>query len=166
MILSRLMALAAILFALNFGYSFSRPLAGTLLSAYESPNWPQTQGTVMRAEVKQDRKGRRYALVEYAYALRGEAYESSRISFMGLDDGAASAQEVVARYAPGQGVMVFFNPDAPQESVLRPGLHSYIPVLIIAVGLLVVGSTLLYMVPLLLRARRPIDAKPAPDLAD
>jgi len=162
---SRLIAVAAILFALNFGYSFATPLVKILLSAYESQNWPQTSGTVIHTEVKQDRKGRTYALVEYAYPVNGQEYQSSRVSFMGLDDGAPSPQEVVALYAAQKGVTVFFDPNNPGESVLRPGLHSYFPLGLLAVGLLVVASAIVSMVRVVLRTRRTGKAGAAPESA-
>lgn len=139
---NRVIALAAIVFALHFGYGFAEPIVRSVWAAHTSQHWPQTQGSVVHVSIEKGHKGRPYELVEYAYVVGGKTYQSNGISFMSLDSDAVSPQDLATRYPIGKAVNVFYNPDAPQEAVLRPGLHSYLPVAMLVLGLLVVVGAL------------------------
>jgi hypothetical protein len=85
--------------------------------ARESVSWPQVPGTIVQTVVS--RNGVRTVI--YQYAAGGRYFRSSRAAFGSVDS--LTANRLSERYAPGQPVPVFVNPDDPSVAVLHPGLQ-------------------------------------------
>ncbi|MBF0272908.1 MAG: DUF3592 domain-containing protein [Magnetococcales bacterium] len=96
----------------------------------ESKSWPIVEGTIVQSALVVDKSklsGRfeRFfyvTRVEYGYTFDKKNYRSDRVEF-GLGDQLFLfrdfAQRVVQRYPEGKQVLVAFNPDQPDESVLE-----------------------------------------------
>jgi hypothetical protein len=89
-----------------------------------SERWQTVTGTITRAEVVENKASdsREYNLaVSYAYAVNGSHYVGSRIEFgqrrAYLRKKTAEAQ--AARYPVNSSVMVYFNPEKPEDAVLN-----------------------------------------------
>ncbi len=128
------------------GLVFGKPL---LDKAKASEEWPQTQGEILKSELRDSRgsDGTMYAAhVAYRYALDGGEFESSRIWFGGdySTSDRSEMLEVVRKYPMGTGVPVYYSPDNPAESVLIPGAYTSSYVLyLIGMLFLIIGGLLL-----------------------
>ena len=100
--------------------------------AYSSQFWPTTTGEIIRSSVDTYRDvygNRTYrSRIKYGYAVNqlenaGAYFTSERV---GIDpfppfDSRANAEARLVRYAKGQIVDVYYNPNRPQTSMLEPG---------------------------------------------
>ena len=100
--------------------------AGTILwEAESSKDWPTVQGKVVTASLDQRVfGGRRIERLNfrYAYTVNGKPYSGNRVT-IGPRVGplAPRAMDVVAEYRRRPDVTVFYSPDDPSRSVLKPG---------------------------------------------
>lgn len=123
-------------------------LAWTLAEArrgLQSRAWPRTTGTVIGAQVVERRSaGSSYlyrVAVTYRYVVAGHAYEGTRRSFGGefLDDRPSAERELRA-FASGTCVGVYYDPNAPSDAVLDPGLGAWPPFgILLSLGLIAYG---------------------------
>ena len=89
-------------------------------------NFESTTGTVLSSEVEthSDSDGTTYKpVIEYKYEVAGQSYQADRIRFSMMSSGGSYANEMVAKYAKGKQIEVFFNPQVPGESVLIRGVQ-------------------------------------------
>ncbi len=109
-----------------------------------SKSWPTTQGSVVSSEVtahrSRSKKGHHRttygANVRYEYTVNGVQYSSDKISFGEYrTHSRGPAQATVDRYPPGAEVVVYYNPDQPEEAVLEPGKMGGIMILFIVGGM-------------------------------
>lgn len=84
--------------------------------------WPSTMGSITASSIEQRHSGDSgwvdYPVVHYAYQVRGQAYQGSKLA-PGPEVGGMGARKVVARYPAGAQVMVFYNHQNPSEAVLE-----------------------------------------------
>lgn len=98
-----------------------------LFKAYESHQWPTSNGVITRSEVYKKTQSSSsksggshatyHARVEYEYTVDNVSYSSSRISF-GARKG-DQAHQTVAYYYKGKQIEVYYNPLNPADSVLK-----------------------------------------------
>jgi hypothetical protein len=125
-------------FALNMG------------KANRAMNWPTVEGRVTESLVSTHRSRRSDsgartnlygALVRYSYMVKGVEYSGERVTFADTHNSDRSkAEAILARYAIGAAVRVYYNPEDPQNALLEPGIsnQSFLP-LLIPLAFLVVG---------------------------
>lgn len=104
--------------------TFDAAFSFALWQQARSLNFATTQGTVLDSQVDVELRGRKStynAQVRYAYQVRGEHYEGTRVRVVQLGGG-VGAEHMVAEFQPGQHVSVYYDPDQPGEAVLMPGL--------------------------------------------
>ena len=108
-----------------------------------SQSWPTAQGVVVSSEVTARRsrsgKGRHRttygADVRYEYTVNGVQYSSGKISFGEYrTHSRGPAQAAVDQYPRQAEVVVYYNPDKPEEAVLEPGKMGGIVILFIVGG--------------------------------
>lgn len=133
-------------------FAFSAAIGGVIvylgclsyMKSRASQSWPTAQGAVVSSEVtahrSRSRKGRRRttygAEVRYEYTANGVKYSSDKISFGEYrTHNSGPAQATVDRYPPGAEVVVYYNPDQPEEAVLEPGKMGGIMILFIVGGM-------------------------------
>ncbi len=62
--------------------------------------------------------------ITYSYLVNGADYSSDKISFSRTRFVIQSeAQEIIDKYSTGTNVTVYYNPNNPSESVLKPGIQ-------------------------------------------
>jgi hypothetical protein len=84
--------------------------------AWESRNWPATEGTLIHKELKRRRKSTVLS-VRYRYAVDEIEQVGATISFAGHSHGQASRDLGV-----GSPVRVYYHPQRPSLAVLYPGI--------------------------------------------
>lgn len=95
--------------------------------ANASQNWSGTQGTVRESNVQvkesydsDDGTTTTYSpYVRYGYTVNQQPYESGRIHFGSGKTSRRASEEVVSRYPAGSTVMVYYDPQNPQQAVLE-----------------------------------------------
>lgn len=119
-----LLAGSCLLMALWFGWK--------LVRAVRSTGWRRTEGRIGKAEIQEtedwtdtdswNRETLYSAHVRYTYWVGGRVYTSERLSFQptwGLAQ--RGAIKLLAGITRGKTVDVYYDPDDPASSVLRPG---------------------------------------------
>ncbi len=108
----------------------------TIIRAGRSLSWPTTEGVVTTSQVVV-RDGNYAPAVVFTYAVGGKAYHGTEVAigahFTSSDGGDAAV--CANRYPVGSKVTVFFDPEAPDHSVLEPGVskRTYLP-LVFGIG--------------------------------
>lgn len=88
-------------------------------------SWPQTSGQVFVSGTYMSytaERIQRKACFRYRYDVGGTQYESDRYSFRFADGDAASAIKV---HGEGDTLVVFYDPNSPQHSVINRDANSY-----------------------------------------
>jgi hypothetical protein len=132
---------------------FGGALLLMLFSCYlghQSENWPSTEGTIVSTEI--ERVGGSYDVdVEFTYDVGGETHQRCNIGFGRSDEFAtrAEAERFLAEYPEKSAVLVYYDPNHPGYSTLKPGWDSSSDfrgvlafagvLLLVGVGLTVVG---------------------------
>ncbi len=129
---------------------FGGALVGYFVASdYASLSWPSAPGTIVkswvgdRSEWKNGRTHHMYAPhVRYAYCVgsSSQSFEGEDISSLQTSSGDRGwAESVVASYAVGTRVTVYYNPDRPREALLERGMHIWFILLFVGVTLLFLG---------------------------
>ncbi|RMG15009.1 MAG: DUF3592 domain-containing protein [Deltaproteobacteria bacterium] len=90
--------------------------------------WPQAEGVVLESGVRRHgsagtRGGTTYEpWVRYRYTAGGRSWTGTRIWRVGQGSTLAWARGVAAEYPAGRRVRVYYDPEDPSASLLRPGL--------------------------------------------
>ena len=97
--------------------------------AGESISWPAAPGTITVSEVRQSRTTdddgnisiHYYPHIEYNYFAGGQTHTGKQVSFGGIRglNSAAQADPTLQKYPVNSNVMVYYNPQKPQEAVLE-----------------------------------------------
>ena len=95
--------------------------------SFQSNNWEPTNGRIVKSEIEVSGYGRRRrsrAVVSYSYVVKGKRYECDNIQFGGLSIGSSIAglfgkPQVLEDYPKGKSVRVFYNPNNPDDAVLK-----------------------------------------------
>lgn len=114
-------------------------VGGRFIWALVSPGWPTVTGRVLNSNetYKSFRAGRIYFVnVEYAYSVNGVRYSGNHQKMCGsLKD----AQAELIRYQLNQEIVIYYNPENNNISVLEPGIkilkQEFIFMLAMIVGL-------------------------------
>ncbi len=125
-----------------------------LVNARASANWTAVSGVIVSSGLEHDvdaEMGESWEpKVTYEYPAGGRQQVGTTLKFGDNSyDDQQEAQEILDRYPVGQGVQVYYDPDAPGRSVLEPGAsaRSYF-VLVTGLGfillVLVLGPVMFY----------------------
>lgn len=96
-----------------------------------SRSWPAVEGTIVTSGISQsidtNKSGSRSTkydiYVHYDYVVDGMPYSGNRIAIRGTRYSShSSAQSELQRYPVGRVVKVYYNPQDPEKSVLKPYL--------------------------------------------
>lgn len=118
----------------------------TITHSVGSVGWPHVAGAITESEANDDGGG----WITYRYTVDDRTYSGHRVSYW-------INSSVASRYPVGSAVDVYYDPKAPAEAVLEPGLGRSMPWLlaclalpVVVVGLVVVWAWL-QLAPSLLR---------------
>lgn len=95
-------------------------LAGLKLihNARESLYWPKTEGVITQSFMDWDRHRQQYANIRYSFIVNGEKITGFQIS---AKDTNISDEELLKKYPVGKKVIVYYDPENPENSLLEPG---------------------------------------------
>lgn len=145
------------------------------LKQIRSAHYPTALGQVTSSEVKsasRARGKRSYrAAISYAYTVGEQEWTSDRVSNAAVrfGDGSRQAEAFAAQFPVGKEVTVFYNPDAPAEATLRPGLlpeHLIVALFLVPFHLIALGLLLFAFKPLAPRLGTTATATPLRPLGD
>lgn len=120
--------------------------------ARDSATWAQTPGRITTSELKwrfdtdaaggmpDPNEAKYFAEIEYAYEVGGRAYTGSKVAFADAITTADEARRTLAAYPAGKHVVVYHDPNAPEQAVLErqePAASAYIPGGVILIGSLI-----------------------------
>lgn len=135
---------------LGFGLVFLGKGLLLLWRGWATKEWPQTTGRVVYSGIENrlssDDNGYKTvyrARIRYTYDVKGEPFSSEGVRYKDVETSLrAKIDQILREYPVGSEVEVFFNPGAPQESVLEPGVAAFdyiflvVGFVITAIGLL------------------------------
>ena len=109
-------------------------------------SWQPAQGTILSSQIQEHRaidpQNNRTIftpLVRYQYTCVGRSYSGYRISFRSQEYSRAEAEQIAARYTPGNQVTLYYDPLHPSEAVLEQSNDHSRVIQTIGTGLLVTG---------------------------
>lgn len=117
---------------------------------FESRDWKEISCTIISsklARVSSKNSASFRVAANYSYRFNDTDYTGDDFDFSGFDyDSEYEMKKVIARYAPGQTVECFVNPDNPYEAVLSRSFRQISPfAILIAGGLFLIGlASLVY----------------------
>ncbi|WP_411910627.1 DUF3592 domain-containing protein [Paucibacter sp. DJ1R-11] len=116
-------AVFLVLFSIPF-ISFSAFLTertfGEIEGANETVNWPSVPGHIAFSDyISPDGGGKSRAQVRYTFVAGGVTYQGQRVQY-----GSSWSHSSILRDFPVGPTRVYYSPDQPTLSVLRPGLAS------------------------------------------
>lgn len=103
----------------------------TLYDAARMASWPETQGTLLQAQLISNRssKSTTYRVeAEYSYSVEGRNYRGSRVAIGSGNDNIGDFQQKLGNrlesaHQSGQTVSVWYSPANPEYAVLDRGLR-------------------------------------------
>lgn len=112
-----------------FGGVLAGVMVWKIITGLQAKNWPTVPGSVIDSQVTMhydDDGDRMYgAAVSYHYSVDGLAYSSNKRTFADYNSSnRRRAEKIVAQYAPGTSVQVYYRPDDPEDAVLEPGTNA------------------------------------------
>ncbi|HZK61325.1 MAG TPA: DUF3592 domain-containing protein [Anaerovoracaceae bacterium] len=115
-----------IIFAIVGGAIFFLFALPPLQYSNTSKSWPTVPGTITRSNVdiwRSDGKTHYQPDIAYNYAVDGKKYSSSKITVGDppLDNNVTLAKRLQAEYPAGKEVVVYYDPELPESSALKPG---------------------------------------------
>ena len=139
-----------IIFAIVGGAIFFLFALPPLQYSSTSKSWPTVPGTITKSEIdiwRSDSKTHYQPDIVYAYSVNGKKYTSSKITVGDppLDNNVTPAKRLQAEYPVGKEVVVYYDPEVPASSALKPGIKTN-DMMLAAITLLflVVGLFMLY----------------------
>lgn len=112
--------------------------------------WRYTNGKITSSEIEtsqrntSDQKNEiRYTpKINYSYVVNGKEYVSNRIKIMNdySSNSIKAVQKLISKYRCDSEVIVYFNPDKPEKSVLEKGISTNIYVLLVFSFIILLGA--------------------------
>jgi hypothetical protein len=93
-----------------------------------SANWPSVQGTITKSEIETwRREGKSYYQpdIVYTYEVNSKKFTSSKVTVGNppSDSNMSPAKRLQNEYPVGKKVDVYYDPEAPASSALKPGIQ-------------------------------------------
>lgn len=139
-----------IIFIIAGGITFFLFALPPLQYANTSKSWPSVSGEVIKSEIdtwQKDGKTHYTPKIVYTFTVDGKKLTSSKITVgdSPFDSNISPAKRVQAEYPVGKQVDVFYDPEVPSSSALKPGIQKNDIILGGITGIfLVVGILMLF----------------------
>ncbi|MEW6527262.1 MAG: DUF3592 domain-containing protein [Spirochaetota bacterium] len=106
-------------------------------NARESLYWPKAEGIITQSFMDWDRHRRQFANITYTFTVNGQKIKGFQISAKEMNK---SNEDLLKEYPVGKKVIVFYDPENPENSLLEPGYswQSY-QALILGIVILIVA---------------------------
>lgn len=115
-----------LLFPLGLIVAGDVALGMTILRQLRAESFPTTEGRITKSHLKEMRgakNSRTHILeLEYSYRVAGQAFTGTRIHYAAIATNSNLWKRLQAEYPVGGTVEVYYDPDDPSESLLKPGL--------------------------------------------
>jgi len=120
----------------------------------KAAEWSSTMGTVISSTIVWRRRSEggsvAYPSVQYNYKVMGQTLQGGRI-MPGPPVGGSGAKKIVARYAAGAQVMVYYDPNNPSDALLERDMPRHvkwlwITLVLVDVFLCGLGAFLTYII--------------------
>jgi hypothetical protein len=114
----------------------------------ESESWLPATAQIVSGNISAQRgsKTTSYVInIRYAYTVFGQSYEGGQFSFGSEGTGYDTrkrAEKVVAQYPTGSQVTIYYDPNNPQQAVLKRNYDSTGAILAMIVGILGTGMVI------------------------
>lgn len=117
-----------------------------------STDWPTATGVIVSSEMitrsEKNHSDRYSPNIEYEYEVDSIKYEGYQVSYSFNEESARSVVEsIVKDYPAGKDVEVYYKPEDPGESVLRPGDVNRLPQVIAGWVTIVLSVLLFFPIP-------------------
>jgi len=94
----------------------------------ESAGWPSVPGTIIRSEIEtwhREGKSHYQPNIVYAYEVEGKKLTSSKVTVGDLpsDSNMSAAKRIQNEFPVGSSVVVFYDPEVPASTALKPGIQ-------------------------------------------
>jgi len=118
--------------------------------SHSSKSWPTVQGIVTRSEIdvwSSDGRTHYEPKIAYNYIVDGKKYTSSQIKAGDPvpDNNVTNAKRLQAEYPVGKSVDVFYDPEVPSSSALRPGIQKNDILLAVILGIFPLMGILIFI---------------------
>lgn len=133
-------------FLLIIGLGFTLYGGFMVMQALDSNSWPSVTGEVLESYVTSSQGGSQGGttykpFVVYEYVVGGTTYKAAVVK---LGDTSSSSiysthQKVVDKYPVGASVIVFYDPEDPQNAALETGLN-FVVLILFGIGLAMIGG--------------------------
>jgi hypothetical protein len=129
-----------LLFILIGGFVFFMWGLPPLKYANASKAWPSVPGEITRSEVETYRKdGKTQYLpdIAYKYNIDGKNYTSSKVTVGDppYTSNISPARRIQSEYPVGKSVDVYYDPEVPSSSALKPGIQKNDILLAVIIGI-------------------------------
>lgn len=128
---------------------FDGVLAWQWYRQLEALSFPQTPGKIVKSSVETHRGnkgGSTYSIeVEFTYEVNGVKYTGDRYRAATMSSSDRGVFELVKTLRPGTKVDVYYRPERPQESLLKPGLEGidlFFPLFLLPFNAIAMGGWL------------------------
>lgn len=150
-----------LLFILIGGFVFFMWGLPPLKYASASRAWPSVSGEITRSEVETYRKdGKTQYLpdIAYKYSIDGKNYSSSKVTVGDppYTSNISPAKRMQAEYPVGKSVDVFYDPEVPSSSALRPGIQKNDIFLAVILGIFPLLGILILISGVRSKIRKPL----------
>jgi len=147
--------------ALFFGVMFTIFIWGDVLDYYQSQNWHQAEGEVIRSSVQSSSgdEGTVYLpAVEYFYYVGDQRLTHNRLRFDGevYTSNYKGARETVERYPSGQSIRVYYDPQNPQNAVIEREIGGGMMAFLVVGGVALLIALLIFLFGILLPLLRSL----------
>lgn len=163
MLIKRIVGALGILFIVIFAFFYLRIQLREWTLFRASDEWPDVVGKVTYSVAQYDSDGSSPYIV-YEYRVEGHLYKHhTRVQFG--SEYTSEAESLVAKYPAGSDVIIYYNPDNPNDSVLRKTfnvnwLHLGFWTIAATIVVLVVGAIAFdFIKRLYLKVSHPIQVK-------
>jgi Protein of unknown function (DUF3592) len=135
--------------AITVGLACSWQVFRDIQTGLATKHWQRGIGVIRHSEVliESDSDGTSHQpVIKYTYFVDGIQYQSQTIrichrALFSLDGGVAHTDRMVSTYPINKQVVVYYQPNRPQHSVLEPGLHEAFSLLVrLTAGILAILS--------------------------
>ncbi len=138
-----------ILFMLVGGITFFLFGLPPLQYSNSSQTWPSVSGEVIKSEIdtwQKDGKTHYTPKIVYTFIVDGKKLTSSKITVgdSPFDSNILPAKRIQAEYPVGKQVDVFYDPEVPSSSALKPGIQTNDLVLAGITGIFLVAGVFMF----------------------
>ncbi len=121
----------------------------TIREVFSSRNWPSTAGVIVKHADDLSTSNARTHRAFYTYTIGGRTYDGNVYFISGRNTTKSELDEFFNRYAVGNPVTVFYNPDKLQESLLERDQEANW--LFLSFSILVLAAGIWFLIKVLLR---------------